>query len=166
MWQQAQYPKMEEIIKKHNFWKLLMLYYKNVTKFMLWNYKLKCEKCKIFYTFKIDHQICLTVKREQTQLHQIMIFDLKEISAEAGLLELSAEIVPIVCTRFREANHRTTSSFLRDGVSHDIFWRPICILAFYRLIQLVNTRVYRSLPHILVYPHFILILWVVQLCKL
>ena len=75
------------------------------------------KSVKYFYTF---HQICLTMKREQTQLHQIIIFDLKEISAEAVLLELSAEIVPNVCIRFGERNHRTTSSFLRDGTSRDL----------------------------------------------
>ncbi len=75
------------------------------------------KSVKYFYTFKIDHQICLTVKREETQLHQIIIFDLKEISVEVGLLELSAEIVPKICARFGEANHPTISSFLCDHVT-------------------------------------------------
>ena len=89
-----------------------------------------------------------------------------------SLLELSAEIVPNICARFVEANHRTTSSFLRDGVSCDLskdaiyIWRPICIHPFYQLIKLVYTGAYRSLPQILDYHYFKLTLWVVLQCKL
>ena len=45
------------------------------------------------------------------------------------LLELSAEIVPNVCTRFSEANHRTSSSFLREGLSRDLSKDAIYILS-------------------------------------
>ena len=89
-----------------------------------------------------------------------------------NLLELSAEIVPNVCARFGEANHWTTSSFLCDGVSHDLsknaiyIWHPICIHPFYQLIKLVYTCAYCSLPQILIYPYCILTLWVILQCKL
>ena len=73
---------------------------------------------------------------------------------ENCLLKLSAKIVPNVCIRFREANHRTTPSFLRDSVSRDLSKDAIYILVptlvtpFYQLIKLVYTHAHRSLPRL------------------
>ena len=91
---------------------------------------------------------------EQTQLHQIIIFDLKEISAEAGLLESSTEIVLNVCTRFGEtfteilplfyttASHMTclkTPHILVPNSYSSSFYH--FVHPFHQLIKLVYTRI-------------------------
>ena len=101
------------------------------------------KSVKYFYIFKIDHQICLTVKREQTQLQQMIIFDLKEISAE---------IVPYVR---RDIITELLPRFLRDGMSRDLS-KDVTYFGVQFLFPLPLPC--PSSPQILVYHYFILTL--------
>ena len=116
------------------------------------------KSVKYFYTFKIDHQICLAVKREQNQLHQIIIFDLKEISAEAGLwnYQLKKSLMNILGS-VRQLTEQL--SFFFVTACHVTCLKTPHILAsnlyfpslyhfvhpFYQLINLVYTRTNRYL---------------------